>query len=57
MDNARDLVLKIRNHPSIGIYCGRNEGYPPKTLDDGLRQAVAALHPGWTISPVRQMMA
>ena len=46
MDNARDLVLKIRNHPSIGIYCGRNEGYPPKTLDEGLRQAVATLHPG-----------
>ena len=46
MDNARDLVLKIRNHPSIGIYCGRNEGYPPKTLDNGLREAVATLHPG-----------
>ena len=46
MDNARDLVLKIRNHPSIGIYCGRNEGYPPKTLDEGLREAVATLHPG-----------
>ena len=46
MDNARDFVLKIRNHPCIGIYCGRNEGYPPKTLDDGLRATVAALHPG-----------
>ncbi|MBQ9554746.1 MAG: discoidin domain-containing protein [Muribaculaceae bacterium] len=46
MDNARDLVLKIRNHPCIGIYCGRNEGYPPKTLDDGLRNTVASLHPG-----------
>ena len=46
MDNARDFVLKIRNHPCIGIYCGRNEGYPPKTLDDGLRSTVAALHPG-----------
>ena len=46
MDNARDFVLKIRNHPSIGIYCGRNEGYPPKTIDDGLRDAVAKLHPG-----------
>ena len=46
MDNARDLVLKIRNHPCIGIYCGRNEGYPPKALDDGLRQTVAVLHPG-----------
>ena len=46
MDNARDFVLKIRNHPSIGIYCGRNEGYPPKTIDDGLRNTVATLHPG-----------
>ena len=46
MDNARDLVLKIRNHPCIGIYCGRNEGYPPETLDEGLRDAVAELHPG-----------
>ena len=46
MDNARDFVLKIRNHPCIGIYCGRNEGYPPKTLDEGLRNTVAALHPG-----------
>ncbi len=45
MDNARDFVLKIRNHPCIGIYCGRNEGYPPKTLDDGLRNSVASLHP------------
>ena len=46
MDNARDFVLKIRNHPCIGIYCGRNEGYPPKTLDDGLRNSAASLHPG-----------
>ena len=46
MDNARDLVLKIRNHPCIAIYCGRNEGYPPKTIDDGLRQTVSSLHHG-----------
>ncbi len=36
MRNARDTVLRIRNHPSIGLYCGRNEGYPPKPLDDGI---------------------
>ena len=46
MDNARDFVLKIRNHPCIGIYCGRNEGYPPKTIDNGLRNTVATMHPG-----------
>ncbi len=44
--NARDLLLRIRNHASIGLYCGRNEGYPPKALEDGLRAALAELHPG-----------
>ncbi len=46
MHNAKDMIMKIRNHPSIGIYCGRNEGYPPKSIDDGLRKAIAAMHPG-----------
>jgi hypothetical protein len=46
MSNARDTVLRIRNHASIGLYCGRNEGYPPKPLDDGIRQLLAASHPG-----------
>jgi len=41
-----DYVRRIRNHPSIGLYCGRNEGYPPKPLDDGIRTALAELHPG-----------
>jgi beta-galactosidase/beta-glucuronidase len=45
LDNARDYLLKIRNHASIGIYCGRNEGLPPKPIDDGLRALIAELHP------------
>jgi hypothetical protein len=44
--NARDTMLRIRNHPSLGLYCGRNEGNPPKALDDGLRALQAELHPG-----------
>jgi len=44
--NARDLVLRIRSHPSIGLYCGRNEGYPPQPIDDGLRSILAELSPG-----------
>ena len=44
--NAKDTILRIRNHPSIGLYCGRNEGYPPKPLDDGIRKALAEFHPG-----------
>lgn len=37
MQNAEDLVKRIRNHPSIGIFCGRNEGYPPEELDRSIR--------------------
>ncbi|MFN7992067.1 MAG: discoidin domain-containing protein [Bryobacteraceae bacterium] len=43
--NARDTVLRIRSHPSLGLYVGRNEGYPPKPLEDGIRQALGELHP------------
>ncbi len=46
MRNVKDTVLRIRSHPSIGLYCGRNEGYPPKALEDGIRQTLAELHPG-----------
>ena len=44
--NARDYTLRMRQHPSIGIYCGRNEGYPPATIDKALREYVATLNPG-----------
>lgn len=46
MRNVRDTLLRIRNHPSIGLYCGRNEGYPPKPLDDAIRAALQELDPG-----------
>ncbi len=46
MRNVKDTVLRIRSHPSIGLYCGRNEGQPPKPLDEGIRQVLAELHPG-----------
>ncbi len=44
--NALDYTMKIRRHPSIALYCGRNEGYPPATLDESLRQITATCHPG-----------
>lgn len=43
--NARDTVLRVRHHASIGLYCGRNEGYPPKPLEDGFRTLLDELHP------------
>ena len=44
--NAEDYVRRIRSHASIGIYCGRNEGFPPKVIDDALRRIVKDEHPG-----------
>jgi len=46
MNNAKDLVKRIRNHPSIAIYVGRNEGNPPEVLDTALRSMIRKIHPG-----------
>ena len=46
LSNVRDFVLRIRNHASVGIYVGRNEGFPPKPIEDGIRKIIADLHPG-----------
>jgi hypothetical protein len=44
--NAKDYIKRIRNHPSIGLYCGRNEGFPPVVIDSTIRAFLPVLHPG-----------
>ncbi|NQU87810.1 MAG: beta-glycosidase, partial [Mariniphaga sp.] len=46
LDNAKDMIKRIRNHPSIAIYCGRNEGNPPPEIDIPLREIIPEIHPG-----------
>jgi hypothetical protein len=41
VENARDTVRRYRNHPSIVVWCGRNEGVPPPVLNEKL---IAMLH-------------
>ncbi|MGA3169591.1 MAG: discoidin domain-containing protein [Chthoniobacteraceae bacterium] len=43
MNNVRDRILRIRNHPSLALYCGRNESKPPADLDEGIARETAAL--------------
>lgn len=43
--NVTDKVLRYRNHPSIALWCARNEGYPPKDLDDTLLTLMSRLDP------------
>jgi hypothetical protein len=39
--NAKDVVTRYRNHPSIAVWCGRNEGVPPPTINEGLARIIA----------------
>jgi len=43
--NVREKILRFRNHPSIAVWCARNESYPPKEIDDGLRIILKELEP------------
>lgn len=43
--NVRDKILRYRNHPAIAVWCARNEGFPPKEIDDRLRVIMAELEP------------
>ena len=45
MDNAENMLLRVRTHPCLLLWCGRNEGYPPATLDKALRELVRQNNP------------
>ena len=50
--NVREKVLRFRNHPSIALWCGRNEGAPsPKFMADRLVEIMAELDPGRAFQP------
>lgn len=41
--NARDTITHFRNHPSIAVWCGRNEGVPSPAVNRGLISLIAQL--------------
>src|SRR5664280_1024124 len=41
--NAADTIQRFRNHPSIVLWCGRNEGVPQPILNTGLDELVRTL--------------
>ena len=43
LKNARDAVARYRNHPSIVLWFGRNEGVPYPLLNEGLDDVVFEL--------------
>lgn len=43
LKNARDTILRFRHHPSIVVWCGRNEGVPQPIINEGLAELVRTL--------------
>lgn len=45
MANAEDKIRKVRNHPSVVLYCARNEGAPVEPLAHLLPALVEKMNP------------
>jgi hypothetical protein len=43
LENARDTIVRFRNHPSIVLWCGRNEGVPQPIINEGLVTLIHSL--------------
>ena len=41
--NAEDTIRRYRNHPSIAAWFGRNEGVPPRLINEGLERLTRTL--------------
>ncbi|HET7346221.1 MAG TPA: glycoside hydrolase family 2 TIM barrel-domain containing protein, partial [Acidobacteriaceae bacterium] len=49
--NVRDKILRFRNHPSIALWCARNEGYPPPEIHEALSKMIPELDPDRLYQP------
>ena len=36
--NVRDKILRFRNHPSIAIWCARNDGFPRQAIQNKIQR-------------------
>ena len=45
MENVREVVKRYRNHPSIVLWCPRNEGYAPVSLERKISEFIASADP------------
>ena len=49
--NVREKLVRFRNHPSIALWCARNEGDPPPNIGEGIQKLITALDPGRLYQP------
>ena len=43
--NVREKMLRFRSHPSIALWCARNEGDPPPAINEGIQKLMTELEP------------
>jgi exo-1,4-beta-D-glucosaminidase len=48
---VKDMILRIRNHPSLVHFLGHDETFPTPTLDKAYRELIAAYTPERTYQP------
>jgi len=51
MANVREKILRYRQHPSIALWCGRNEGFPPPSIDEAIKVQMSELDPSRLYQP------
>ena len=49
--NVREKILRYRNHPSIALWCARNEGDPPAAIGEGIQKLLRDLDPSRHYQP------
>jgi hypothetical protein len=51
LSNVREKILRFRSHPSVALWCARNEGDPPKPIGEGIQKLINELDPGRLYQP------
>ena len=46
MSNVKDKIVRLRNHPSIAVWCGDNEGWPYEELNNSIDNAIKTYDAG-----------
>lgn len=49
--NVKDMILRIRNHPSLMHFLGHDETFPTPTLDEAYKKLIAHYTPQRTYQP------
>lgn len=41
LENVKEAIIRFRNHPSIALWCPRNEGFAPVSMEEDIAKIIA----------------